>query len=41
MKSVRSCIGIKIGICALALLLGGNVAFAAEDAESIWKTLGF
>ena len=41
MKSVHSRFGIGIGICALALLLGGNVAFAAEDAESIWKTLGF
>ena len=41
MKSVRSRIGVAIGIYALALLLSGNVVSAAEDAESIWRTLGF
>jgi Putative beta-barrel porin-2, OmpL-like. bbp2 len=42
MRSVRSRIGIAIGMCALALLLSGNTVSAAEeDAESIWKTLGF
>ena len=43
--SVRSRIGIAIGMCAMVSLLGSNVVFAAEapaaDAPSIWKTLGF
>jgi hypothetical protein len=43
--SVRSRIGIGIGMCAIVSLLGGNVVFAADapapDAPSIWKTLGF
>lgn len=40
MKSVRSRIGIGLGMCAMASLLGGNAALAA-DAESTWKSLGF
>jgi hypothetical protein len=39
MKSVRSRIGIGLGMCAMVSLLGGNVASAA-DADSIWKDLG-
>lgn len=42
--SVRSRIGIGIGICALVSLLGSHSVFAeeaAKDAESLWKTLGF
>lgn len=43
--SVRSRIGIGIGMCAMVSLLGSNVVFAADapaaDAPSIWKTLGF
>ena len=41
MRSVRSRIGIGIGMCALVSLLGNNTVSAAEDAESIWMTLGF
>ena len=41
MKPVRSHIGIVIGMCALVSLLGSNTVSAAEDAESIWTTLGF
>ena len=39
MKSVRSLIGI--GICAAVSLLGSQAAFAADDAATTWKTLGF
>lgn len=39
--SARSRIGIGIGMCALVSLLGSNVVFAADDAPSLWKTLGF
>ena len=37
--SVRSRIGMGIGMCAMVSLLGGNAASAA-DADSIWKDLG-
>ena len=40
MKSVRSRIGIGLGMCAMVSLLGGNVA-SAQDAESTWKAMGF
>ena len=39
MKPVRGCIGI--GICVLVSLLSSYSISAAEDAESIWKALGF
>jgi putative OmpL-like beta-barrel porin-2 len=39
--SARSRIGIGIGICAMVSLLGSNTVFAADDAASTWKTLGF
>jgi hypothetical protein len=39
MKSVRSLIGI--GICAAVSLVGSNAVFAADDAATTWKTLGF
>ena len=39
--SVRSRIGIGIGMCAMVSLLGGQTVSAADDAESLWKTLGF
>ncbi len=39
--SVRSRIGIGIGICAMVSLLGSNTVIAADDAASTWKTLGF
>ena len=39
--SVRNRIGIGIGMCAMVSLLGGQTVSAADDAESIWKTLGF
>jgi len=39
--SARSRIGIGIGMCAMVSLLGSNTVFAAEDAASTWKTLGF
>jgi putative OmpL-like beta-barrel porin-2 len=39
--SARSRIGIGIGMCAMVSLLGSNVVFAADDAASTWKTLGF
>ena len=42
--SVRSRIGIGIGMCAMASLLGGNPVFAddiVKDAESLWKAAGF
>lgn len=39
MKSVRSLIGI--GMCAAVSLLGSQAAFAADDAATTWKTLGF
>ena len=38
--SVRSRIGIGIGMCAMVSLLGSN-AVSAADADSIWKDLGF
>ncbi|MDZ4733560.1 MAG: outer membrane beta-barrel protein [Nitrospirota bacterium] len=42
MISVRSRIGIGLGICAMVSLLGSNPVSAAEDAaESLWKTMGF
>ncbi|MGH7147174.1 MAG: outer membrane beta-barrel protein [Nitrospiraceae bacterium] len=45
MMSVRSRIGITIGMCAMVSLLGSNAVFAADapaaDAPSMWKTLGF
>ena len=44
MKSGRKRIGLGIGICAIASLLGGNAAFAQDapsDAESVWKKVGF
>ena len=44
MKSGRKRIGIGIGICAIASLLGSNAVFAQEpvkDAESLWKAAGF
>jgi putative OmpL-like beta-barrel porin-2 len=44
MKSRRKRIGLGIGVCAIASLLGSN-AIAAEDvvkdAESLWKAAGF
>ena len=40
MKSVRSRIGIGIGMCAMVSLLGGNAVLAA-DADTTWKELGF
>ena len=44
MKSARKRMGLGIGICAIASLLGGNAAFAddvVKDAESLWKAAGF
>jgi len=44
MKSRRKRIGLGIGVCALASLLGGNAVFAddvVKDAESLWKAAGF
>ena len=44
MKSGRKRIGIGIGICAIASLLGSNAVFAQDaptDAESLWKKAGF
>ena len=44
MKSGRKRIGIGIGICAIASLLGSNAAFAQDaptDAETVWKKVGF
>ena len=50
MKSVRSRIGIGLGMCAMVSLLGGNVAMAAHqeghaathiEKESIFTSLGF
>src|SRR4029077_14738064 len=44
MKSGRKRIGIGIGICAIASLLGSHTVFAqdaASEAESIWKKVGF
>jgi len=44
MSSARKRIGLGIGICAIASLLGSNVVFAqdaATEAESIWKKTGF
>jgi hypothetical protein len=41
MKSVRSRIGIGLGMCAMVSLLGGNAVLAADDAESTWKAMGF
>ena len=41
--SVRSRIGMGIGMCAMVSLLGSNAVFAqgpAADADSIWKALG-
>jgi len=42
--SVRSRIGIGIGMCAMVSLLGSNVVSAEDavkDAESLWKAAGF
>ena len=42
--SVRSRIGIGIGMCAMVSLLGGNPVLAddvVKDAESLWKAAGF
>jgi putative OmpL-like beta-barrel porin-2 len=39
MKSVRSLIGI--GMCAAVSLVGSHAVFAADDAATTWKTLGF
>ena len=39
--SARSRIGIGLGMCAMVSLLGSNAVFAADDAASTWKTLGF
>ena len=44
MKSRRKRIGLGIGVCAIASLLGSNGAFAEDtvkDAESLWKAAGF
>ena len=44
MKSGRKRIGLGIGMCAIASLLGSNAVFAQDavkDAESLWKTAGF
>ena len=44
MKSGRKRIGLGIGICAIASLLGSNAVFAqdaASEAESLWKKAGF
>ena len=50
MKSVRSRIGIGLGMCAMVSLLGGNVAMAAHmeghaaqhiEKESVFTSLGF
>lgn len=44
MKSRRKRIGLGIGVCAIASLLGGNAVFAEDvvkDAESLWKAAGF
>jgi hypothetical protein len=44
MKSRRKRIGLGIGVCAIASLLGSNVVSAEEvvkDAESLWKAAGF
>jgi hypothetical protein len=39
MKSVRGLIGI--GMCAAVSLVGSQAVFAADDAATTWKTLGF
>jgi len=44
MKSGRKRIGLGIGICAIASLLGSNAVFAedaASEAQSLWKKAGF
>ena len=44
MKSGRKRIGLGIGMCAIASLLGSNAVFAQDavaDAESLWKKAGF
>jgi len=44
MKSRRKRIGLGIGICAIASLLGSNAVSAEDvvkDAESLWKAAGF
>ena len=44
MKSARKRIGLGVGICGIASLLGGTAVFAqdaATEAESIWKKTGF
>ena len=44
MKSASKRIGLGLGVCALASLLGGNAVFAddvVKDAESLWKAAGF
>jgi hypothetical protein len=45
MKSASKRIGLGIGVCAIASLLGSNGVFAEDtvvkDAESLWKAAGF
>jgi hypothetical protein len=44
MKSARKRMGLGIGLCAIASLLGSNAVFAQDavtDAESLWKKAGF
>jgi hypothetical protein len=44
MKSARKRIGLGIGLCAIASLLGSNAVFAQDaetDAASLWKKAGF
>ncbi|TSA00015.1 MAG: hypothetical protein D4R81_08270, partial [Nitrospiraceae bacterium] len=44
MKSASKRIGLGIGICAIASLLGSHAAFAADaaaEAESLWNKAGF
>jgi len=44
MKSRRKRIGLGIGVCAIASLLGSNAVSAEDvvkDAESLWKAAGF
>ena len=44
MKSRRTRIGLGIGVCAIASLLGSNAVSAEDvvkDAESLWKAAGF
>jgi len=45
MKSASKRIGLGIGVCAIAALLGSNVAFAqvatTDDAKNLWDKAGF